>query len=976
MFLFTDIENSTQLWEKYPEAMKEVLAQHNQISKEVIEAHGGELVKTTGDGVFAVFENQSAIAAAIDLQQAMKQTLWPEIGGLNIRLGMNAGEGEKFGGDYYGPDVNRAARVMSSAWGEQIILTAEATDCSTIPDECEIKDLGVHLLKDLAEPVSLMMVVHPDLRKNFPAPRTLSARPNNLPLQLSPFIGRQQELGEIQELLNNNCRLVTVLGPGGMGKTRLGLQAAAEHIDRYKDGVYFVSLAPISNGADIVSAVAEALNYSFNQQGEPKSQLLDYLSKKEMLLVMDNFEHVIDGAGLVGEIVQQARQVQVIATSRSWLNLSAECVFEISGMQIPETESDEVFEAFEAVELFISYAQRVKPDYHLEEEDRQAVVELCRLVGGMPLAIELATAWVRMLNPAEIVAELSKDLDFLAAERVDMPERQRSMRAVFDYSWKLLTEQEQLALRRLAVFRGGFSRHAGQAVSKANLRSLGSLVDNSLVKWRPSIERYEIHELIRQFAEQALIEAGAEEEIRAVHSDYYLRFLAEQVTGLKGKRQVEALSEISLDFDNIKNAWYWAALRGHWANLSGAMESLSLYLTMHTRPGERESMFGELTLLLRESQDKGEQLTWAKAKCFIQKLSGKIAQDIDLSRLEMDKALKTLELYGSNKEMALGFQGACFLESTHWDWGKAVDYIEKAIEIVQELDDPFYVGHMTRVSGYCKAWFDQTNFNPYMDGHQKQFEISKEIGDLFGAGLAAQNLGYGYSFRWYNFEEGLDKALYYSQLAIKYAEQTNSGHLLGHSYELLGLTYLFLGDLNEADSALEKAEQIDRDNNNVHSLAYTLGTRAIVEGIKENYRAANRYADEAVTMKSNPSGEILALWGQIIAKIGIGEASATKPLLAKMMGNDLTATDEFVLYVTPCAMAIFIDERNEELAVELLSLALNHPLNFKEWLYLWPETRRLEKKLKDSISEEVYQNHWERGKSLTLKKARELLIVS
>ncbi|MFL7807792.1 MAG: BTAD domain-containing putative transcriptional regulator, partial [Anaerolineae bacterium] len=387
-----------------------------------------------------------------------------------------------------------------------------------------------------------------------------SSRRHHLPLQGTPFVGRRQELDELERLLAHSAeaRLVTVVGPGGMGKTRLVLEAAARQLDRYPDGVWFVSLASVQSAGAIVPTVAQVLGVSFFGMDPPGQQLLRYLRGKRMLLVLDNLEHLLGGVDLLMEILRTAPEVQLLVTSRVRLNMREEQAFTLGGMDYPQLPAgapvtDDV-RRHGSVVLFVRSAQRARSAFKLGQAELPHVVRICQLAQGMPLAILLAAAWVPALTPAEIAAEMERSLDFLAADWRDEPERHHSMRAVFDATWGMLTEKERRVFARLSVFRGGFTREAAQAVTGADLRALISLVNKSLLQ-RGRGGRYEVHELLRQYAAGKLEEVPEEKkETLDLYADYYVEFLARKEMELwRGDRQ-EAWSEI----DNIRAAWHWA----------------------------------------------------------------------------------------------------------------------------------------------------------------------------------------------------------------------------------------------------------------------------------------------------------------------------------------------------------------------------------------------------------------------------------
>jgi predicted ATPase/DNA-binding CsgD family transcriptional regulator len=399
--------------------------------------------------------------------------------------------------------------------------------------------------------------------------------PHNLPSQLTPFVGRTRELVEIADLLvNPDCRLLTLVGPGGVGKTRLALEAAQIAITAANDsgryapmGVYFVSLAPLVSPDFIVSTMAEAIGLQFYQGVELKQQFLNRLREQSLLLVLDNFEHVVDGAHIISEALAAAPGVKVLATSRERLNLHEEWVLEVNGLNVPLGDDLSSMETYSAVQLFVQNARRVDVSFALSEDNKSAVIQICRLVEGMPLAIELAATWVRALSCAEIAAEIEHGPDILETSARNVPERHRKMRCVLEQTWGLLTADEQNVFQQLSVFRGGFTREAAASVSGASLRMLSGLVDKSLLK-RDADGRYRIHELLRQFAAEQLdlssIEAaGAHDR----HATYYAAFMGQQWELLRSTKQRQALDLIEGEIENVRAAWTYMVKQGQLTNL-------------------------------------------------------------------------------------------------------------------------------------------------------------------------------------------------------------------------------------------------------------------------------------------------------------------------------------------------------------------------------------------------------------------------
>ncbi len=414
---------------------------------------------------------------------------------------------------------------------------------------------------------------------------------SNLPTPPTPLVGREPELAALTGLLcDPRCRLLTVLGPGGIGKTRLAIEAASTQRERFSDGAYFVPLVSLTSPQFIVPAIADALGLVFSGPADPKAQLLNHLREKSSLLVLDSLEHLLEGAGLLAELLQQAPGVKLLVTSRERLNLQAEWLFGLQGLPVPSLDQVDQAEEYSAVALFLQSAGRAQVGFELRPEERPWVVHICRLVEGMPLAIELAAAWVRLLSCQEIAQEIERNLDFLCTSARDMPERHRSMRAVFDQSWQMLSAEEQQVLGRLSVFRGGFRRHAAEQVAQVSLSLLTALVDKSLLR-RNEAGRYGLHPLIRQYAADCLREdPDHDRAARDRHSHYYLTMVREREAILHSHRRKEVIGELTVEIDNLRLAWEWAATRGQVTLLRQTAWPLWLYYSMRNLLQEGEAM--------------------------------------------------------------------------------------------------------------------------------------------------------------------------------------------------------------------------------------------------------------------------------------------------------------------------------------------------------------------------------------------------
>jgi predicted ATPase/DNA-binding CsgD family transcriptional regulator len=401
---------------------------------------------------------------------------------------------------------------------------------------------------------------------------------HNLPWQTTMFVGRDQEMRELAHLLDSDeIRLITILGAGGMGKTRLALETARTHLSRFEDGVFFIPLAPLNASRHILRAIAEQIGFQFINERDQQAQLIDFLTQKRMLLVLDNFEHLLESARLVASILGAALGVTILATSRQKLSLSSETIYTVSGMSFPSKEAADDIQTYSAVGLFTQSAQRTRPDFTLNDEDLRHVAHICQLVEGMPLALLLAATWVDVLSLEEIGKEIGQGLDLLQTDQRDISIHQRSVRATFDRSWARLNPAERAIFLQLAVFRGGFTRLAIQTVTEASLPALQALVNKSLL-WRTQEGRYYIHELLRQYgAEKIAKDEQRESATRTRHSAYYCTFLKDRETALKSAGVLAALKEIETEINNVRIGWEWAAKNLLTDNLLGAAASLGWY---------------------------------------------------------------------------------------------------------------------------------------------------------------------------------------------------------------------------------------------------------------------------------------------------------------------------------------------------------------------------------------------------------------
>lgn len=629
--LFTDIEGSTRLWEEQGARMRHALAQHDALARAAVEHHRGRVVKTMGDGMHAVFAQPlDALAATLELQRALDDPAATDGMGLKVRCGLHLGADELRDDDYYGPDVNRAARIMAAGHGGQVLLSGALMHAlgGALPPAAALLALGSVRLRDVPRPEALYQLVGEGLRREFPPLRGLAQTPHNLPQSLNRFVGRDAALGHLAELLAS-YRLLTLWGPGGIGKTRLALQLGRQLLGRFGDGVWFVELAQVNDPAQVAQAVAATLGIKESDGGTLAEALARHLSGREMLLLLDNCEHLLPAvATLVRPLLQAGQGLRVVATSRELLHLSGECAFPVPELALPDatlTDRQRLLQ-HEAVQLFVDRARLVDGDFELNAGNARAVVDICRRLDGIPLALELAAARLGSMSAPLMAERLARSLRLVTTHDASVAPRQRTLQLLIDWSWQLLDPAEQRLLARLSLFEGGFTLDAAEAVCAdegggaaddlgaldvdAVLDLLGQLVDKSLLtvlaqrgrgaaaRHADAPQRWRLLQTIRLFAAQRL--AAAE---RDALSRRYVRCYADMAdaaaTQLDGPEQAAWHARIDADFGNLGAAHALAL-----AEADGAMQSAALALAWRLGFALRDHCIhrGQLSAALRMVQ--------------------------------------------------------------------------------------------------------------------------------------------------------------------------------------------------------------------------------------------------------------------------------------------------------------------------------------------------------------------------------------
>jgi predicted ATPase/class 3 adenylate cyclase len=570
--LFTDLESSTRLWEQQGDSMADAMARHDEILRSVVLEHSGHVVKMRGDGVHAVFARASdALSAAKTAQLAVEGEPWDVAGGLRVRIGVHTTEAALRDGDYFGSGVNRAARLMAIANGGQIVCSHATANLvrDQLEDGLTLVDLGEHRLNDLSRAERVFQLTGAGLAAEFPPLHSLDAYPTNLPAQLSTFIGRETEVAAVTDALRD-ARLVTLTGVGGVGKTRLALQAAGEVVQRFAGGVWVVELGGLTDGSALPETAATAMRIAWQRGASIVDALTARLREQPTLIVLDNCEHLLEGvAQFVSEGLRALPDLHVLCTSREGLGLPGERIVAVQPLAVPSEEGSDAI-GVDAVRLFVERAQGVRSSFALGDDNVAAVVRICRRVDGIPLAIELAAARVRSMAPGEIASRLDQRFQLLSGGARGAVNRFQTLRRAIDWSYDLLSTGEAELLQRLSVCVGGFDLDAAEAIGVSDdvgvfqvVDLVDRLVDKSLVDVEDLADttRYRLLETIREYAFERLETAGRADEARARHADHFTEIAERVGTGLRGPDERAWLERAERELDNMRAAVIWSTER-------------------------------------------------------------------------------------------------------------------------------------------------------------------------------------------------------------------------------------------------------------------------------------------------------------------------------------------------------------------------------------------------------------------------------
>lgn len=840
-FLFTDIEGSTRLWEAHPQAMAAALACHDTLLRQAIEAHGGHIFRTAGDAVDAAFTApQAALATAIAIQRALAAEDWGETGPLRVRAALHTGAVDIVDGEYTGPAINRLSRLVSAGYGGQILLSVATYELvrDDLPDGISLRDLGERRLPDLTRPEHVYQAVAPDLPADFPPLRTLESRPNNLPAQPSPLIGRERELADVEALLmRDNVGLVTLTGPGGTGKTRLGLQVAADLLGQFEHGVFVVNLAAVTDSSLVLPTIAQTLGIREAGRRPAVDVLHDYLRERNMLLMLDNFEQVIDAAPQVAGLVAEAPRLKLLVTSRIVLRIRAEQEYLVLPLALPPrattdrrppttasmadlspriTDRASRISQYAAVRLFIERARAVKPDFEVTSDNAPAVAEICARLDGLPLAIELAAARVRLLAPEAILQRLDHSLTLLTGGARDLPQRQKTLRDAIAWSYDLLNDDEKTLFRHLGVFVGGFTLDAAEAIAGdsrledgdsgqtvSNLQSpisvldgIDSLVAKSLLTQREDASgemRFGMLETIREFAAERLAQSDEADLIHLRHACYFETFAQRGAYELVRREQALWAHRVEDEVDNMRAALGWTL--------------------DHGRPDIALNTAWELSVFWDLRRDLTQGRRWLTA------IRDAIPNPTAEERVKLSIGLALLALRQGDREEAHALT-------------------EAARELMDTVTDLRLRALVCRNLGLVALY--EGRIPDSLTWHEQAFALFNQSGDAPGAATMRGNIAILYALA-----GQLDEAEDQARQSIRLAEAAGDMVTSIRATWVLGFAAVLRGDYPRATSLLQDAlRRLQPMGERLFTSLSLIGLAAVATRLGQGERAARLFGAE------------------------------------------------------------------------------------------------------------------------------------
>lgn len=925
-FLFSDIEGSTRRWETQPELMKEAFARQEMIMRKVMTAHRGYVYKMIGDAFQVAFLSaMDALAAAVEAQRALHVEKWGQVGPIKVRMALHTGMTEERGDDYVGPLLNRVARLMSAGYGGQILLTQATCDAlnDPLPEGVVLKDMGERRLRDLIRAEHVYQVVASDLPADFPPMKTLDHRPHNLPIQLTSFVGRVKEMADVKRLLSTT-RLLTLTGAGGAGKTRLSLQAAADVIDLYQDGVMLVELAPLAEPTLVAQVIAKTLNLSEIPGTSPLDVLIKHLSDKEMLLLLDNCEHLVDAcASVVHALLSAAPRLKVLASSREPLRIPGEVTYRVPSLQTPDPKvrwSVDSLAQYESVQLFLDRAAAMQSGFEFTPANTPFIAQICHRLDGIPLAIELAAARVNVLTVEMIALRLDDRFKLLTGgSRAALP-RQQTLRAAIDWSYSLLSDlppSERALLRRAAVFAGFWLMEAAEEVctweTPASLLNkddvldvVTSLVNKSLIVIEEAAgadARYHLLETIREYALSKLREAGEEREARTHHAAFFVKIAETAEPMLMGVAQLAGMSMLDRNFDDLRYVLDWLAGTEPQSALRLAV-MLGRYWEMSSHFSEGRAVLDRMLHLAGNAPMpmRARALCWQGLLTFRQ-------GDYDLAGELLRKSLDISQAIGDEQIASDALANLGATASARGDYMHAREWLEQSLSIARGINDIHAEAYALLLLGNMAYGLgDERLAQGY---YEDSLRMRRQMGDEMSVGKLLNNLG-----SLSHAQGDLSQARRYYEESLACVNKFGNRWVKTSTLVGLGNVAHDQSDFEAARNFYQESLLLARELGEKSTMGYALEGLGNVSRETGNLEMARHYLRDSLTIRQqigNKEGMLYSL--DSIIRLCLEEGRSL--LAVRLLAATRTLRDKLGMEFMPVEQGVF--KRSLAMAAERMS---------------------------------------------------------
>lgn len=1018
-FLFTDIEGSTKLAQEFPEKLLLYLEKHNTLLHESIESNRGFVFKKVGDAFCSAFESaDDAVKAAIEAQLKLSDEKW-DTSAIKVRMGIHIGNAEWNGKDYMGyMTLARTSRIMSAAYGEQILVSNDAMETLKSNNEISYRDLGMRRLKDVIEPIRLYQVSTNRLREDFPPLKTLDARPNNLPVQLTSFIGREDEIKQIKNAFKQT-RLLTLTGSGGSGKTRLSLQISADVIDDFENGVWFIEIASLSDAVSLLQAIMKVFGLKEQPKRNPEETICEYLHEKEMLVILDNCEHLIAPCAYLAVILlSNSPKLKIISTSREALRCDGEQIHRVRSLDSPDPNeeiSPENLLQYEAVRLFMERALLINKDFRLTNDNAPYLKEICYRLDGIPLAIELAAARTKILSVEKIFDRLKDRFRLLSGGiRTALP-RQQTLKALIDWSHDLLTDEEKIFWRRLSVFTAGWTIEAAEEVcsdeilEKERILALSDqLAEKSIIVYDPEKERYRILETIKQYGEEKLREANETESVKAKHLYYFMDFAEKSEVKLKGSEEKIWLEILETEQSNIQSAIEWSAtkagekeegarlasasqifwsIRGHITTGKRLLESVlanqsevskEVLGKVKTRLGSQLIFLGEFEkskeyleeglMLLREC---GEKIVITDTINMLGNVEMYLG-DYRMAQKLFEENLSISRSTGNKHVMALTLNNLGNKKYIEGNYAEAQRLYEESLALRRELGN--VQGIAISLYNLGNITLDQGEYEKSRKLFEESLEISREIGDKRMIASSLNCLG-GIA----TIQEEYERARKLIEESLTLNRGIGEKRNIARSLSFLGRLEQNLGFYEKAQNIFEETFALTSQIGEKNGIAFALNDLGNVLFLLENYEQSQKYYEESLALRQELSEKraiAQSLWDMGNVLYITGKYEKARKYFTGCLELRIETGESINIPPTLIGLACAIADKDMSLSAILLGAAEENLKSAKVSLTKIEQKLMLQitAMLQEKLGDDEFMKYFDEGRKLTLNEAADIIL--